>query len=318
MSSIPAEIPYPQEPKQPLLLLVDISGSMTPRIARLTSGLRLLREEILKDDIARRRVEVAIMTFGGSNDESGVELVQDFVPVEKLDVDDVSRLFIPGGPTPMGYALLKAIEVVERRKQQYKDQGINYYRPWIWLITDGYPTDIFMLTDALLILPDNHIIIVDDEVRKMIQEQPSQNTSNSMGYIYKDVGMTPVYLSDDVINKLRQRPSVDMTKYCSNDLYNTVVSRLKTGIDSKKFILWPVIVGKPRDLDLALGFMVLRDCIMNKVDPSRPPVWLEDTEQKWRAMFQWLSTSIKLTSTSRPGETQKLPDISGWAQISVV
>ncbi|WP_054849046.1 hypothetical protein [Vulcanisaeta sp. JCM 14467] len=59
MSSIPAEIPYPQEPKQPLLLLVDVSGSMTPRISRLVSGLRLLKEEILKDDIARRRVEVA-------------------------------------------------------------------------------------------------------------------------------------------------------------------------------------------------------------------------------------------------------------------
>lgn len=110
----------------------------------------------------------------------------------------------------------------------------------------------------------------------------------------------------------------DVAKYCSNDLYNTVVSRLKTGIDNKKFILWPVIVGKPGELDLVLGFMVLRDCIMSRVDPTRPPVWLEDTEQRWSAMFQWLSTSIKLTSTSRPGETQKLPDISGWAQIKVV
>ena len=319
MSSIPAEIPYPQEPKQPLLLLVDVSGSMTPRITRLASGLRILKEEILKDDVARRRVEVAIMAFGGSNDESGVKLVQDFVPVEKLDVDYVSGLLIPGGLTPMGHALLKAIETVERRKQQYKEQGINYYRPWIWLITDGYPTDIFIPTDELLILSVDHIIVVDDEVRKMIQEQSLyQNVSNPTAYTYKDTGTEPVYLSDNIINMLRQRPRADITKYCSNDLYNTVVSRLKTGIDNKKFILWPVVVGKPGELDLVLGFMVLRDCIMSRVDPTRPPVWLEDTEQKWSAMFQWLSTSIKLTSTSRPGETQKLPDISGWAQIKVV
>ncbi len=302
-----------------MLLLVDVSGSMTPRIIRLVSGLKLLKEEILKDDVAKRRVEVAIMAFGGNNDESGVRLVQDFTPVEKLDIDYISGLLIPGGLTPMGNALLKAIETVERRKQQYKDQGINYYRPWIWLITDGYPTDIFTPTDQLLILPGNHIIIIDDEVRKMMQEeQIFSGINNPTAYTYKDAGTVPVYLRDETISKLRQRPMADITKYCSNDLYNTVVSRLKAGIEGKKFIIWPVVVGKPGELDLVLGFMVLRDCIMSKVDPSRPPVWLEDTEQKWSAMFQWLSTSIKLTSTSKPGETQKLPDISGWAQIKVV
>ncbi len=316
MSSIPAEIPYPQEPKQPLLLLVDVSGSMIPRINRLISGLRLLKEEILKDDVAKRRVEVAVMAFGGNNNETGVRLVQDFVPVENLDIDYISGLLVPGGLTPMGHALLKAIEVVEGRKQQYKDQGVNYYRPWIWLITDGYPTDIFRPTDQLLILPNNHVIIVDDEVRRMMVESQGL-LGGPTAYAYKDAGTMPLYLSDDVIAKLRQRPMVDITKYCSNDLYNTVVSRLKSGIDGKKFILWPVVVGKPGELDLVLGFMVLRDCIMSKVDPTRPPLWLEDTEQKWSAMFQWLSASIKLTSTSRPGETQKLPDISGWAQIKV-
>ena len=317
MSSIPAEIPYPQEPKQPLLLLVDVSGSMIPRINRLISGLRLLKEEILKDDVAKRRVEVAVMAFGGNNNEAGVRLVQDFVPVENLDIDYISGLLVPGGLTPMGHALLKAIEVVEGRKQQYKDQGVNYYRPWIWLITDGYPTDIFTPTDQLLILPNNHVIIVDDEVRRMMVESQGL-LGGPTAYAYKDAGTMPLYLSDDVIAKLRQRPMVDITKYCSNDLYNTVVSRLKSGIDGKKFILWPVVVGKPGELDLVLGFMVLRDCIMSKVDPTRPPLWLEDTEQKWSAMFQWLSASIKLTSTSRPGETQKLPDISGWAQVQVV
>lgn len=145
--------------------------------------------------------------FGGSNDENGVRLVQDFVPVEKLDVDYVSGLLIPGGLTPMGHALLKAVEAVERRKQQYKEQGINYYRPWIWLITDGYPTDIFTPTDQLLILPGNHIIVVDDEVKKMIQEQPLyQNMSNPTAYTYKDAGTVPVYLSDEVINSCARGP----------------------------------------------------------------------------------------------------------------
>src|SRR5262249_24422823 len=31
--------------------------------------------------------------------------------------------------------------IVEQRKQEYRKGGIQYYRPWIFLITDGGPTD---------------------------------------------------------------------------------------------------------------------------------------------------------------------------------
>ena len=41
----------------------------------------------------------------------------------------------------MGAAIEKAIDLIEERKATYKASGIGYYRPWIFLISDGAPTD---------------------------------------------------------------------------------------------------------------------------------------------------------------------------------
>jgi uncharacterized protein YegL len=41
----------------------------------------------------------------------------------------------------MGAAVLQALEMVERRKALYKQTGIAYFRPWVFLITDGFATD---------------------------------------------------------------------------------------------------------------------------------------------------------------------------------
>jgi uncharacterized protein YegL len=121
------------EPRVPCVLLLDTSASMHgARIDSLNAGLVTYRDELLQDPLASKRVEVAILAFGGS-----VRPVTDFVTVGNFDPPQLT----PGGGTPMGEAISTGIDLVERRKATYRENGVAYYRPWLFLITDGEPTD---------------------------------------------------------------------------------------------------------------------------------------------------------------------------------
>ncbi len=120
------------EPRCPCVLLLDNSGSMRgDPLDQLNEGLRVFQQSLVGDDLARMRVEVAIISFGP------VTLVQDFVSAEHF----VAPVLPVAGDTPMGQATKLALEKIEERKQIYRQNGISYYRPWIFLITDGAPTD---------------------------------------------------------------------------------------------------------------------------------------------------------------------------------
>jgi len=119
------------EPRCPCVLLLDTSQSMTGApIDELNRGLAAFRDDIVQDSLAARRVEVAIVTFGGQ-----VLVAQDFVTADEFDPPTL----MPRGQTPLGGAVLRGLDLIESRKVEYRRHGIEYYRPWCFLITDGKP-----------------------------------------------------------------------------------------------------------------------------------------------------------------------------------
>lgn len=117
----------------PICLCLDTSSSMAGEpIAELERGVASFFEEVMADELARHAAEVAIVTFA----ESAVRVV-DFASLER---QQPPRLHAAGS-TAMGAGVDLALDLLEARKREYAQVGIDYYQPWLVLMTDGEPTD---------------------------------------------------------------------------------------------------------------------------------------------------------------------------------
>lgn len=117
----------------PISLVLDVSGSMAgDPISELNSGVRLFFDAIRDDEVAQYAAEISIVTFGG-----GVQQVLDFMSIEHQDLPALQAT----GRTPMGEALGVGLDLLEARKADYKRAGVDYYQPWLVVMTDGVPTD---------------------------------------------------------------------------------------------------------------------------------------------------------------------------------
>jgi uncharacterized protein YegL len=136
---------YHNNPSQrtPCMLVLDASGSMDEtvratgrkRIDELNEGLALLQKELLNDDTAAQRVQLAIVCVGGP--AGSADLLMDWTDA----VDFQAPRLAAGGLTPLGEGMRLALRHVEEQKRRLQANGVGYTRPWVMVISDGEPTD---------------------------------------------------------------------------------------------------------------------------------------------------------------------------------
>lgn len=129
----PSDLPDNADQRCPTLLLLDVSGSMAGQpIRELQDGVIKYIDELAAHNLARRRVEVSVVTFGGEP-----RIAHAFAPADQFVVPELTA----SGDTPMGKAINVGLDLLRQRKAELASHGIPQYRAWVFLITDGGPTD---------------------------------------------------------------------------------------------------------------------------------------------------------------------------------
>lgn len=125
-----------QKPRQlPVIVAIDRSGSMgeTGKIDALNLALRDFVQSIKDEDSNKAEIHLALFSFGGSRATCDLR----FAPLGQITLPTYKAK----GRTPMGesFTLLKAL--IEDKSQIPS----RSYKPTIVLLTDGVPTDEYLI-----------------------------------------------------------------------------------------------------------------------------------------------------------------------------
>ena len=119
----------------PCVVVLDGSTSMSgDAITNLNAGLKVLEKELKSDDIASMRVQLLIIRIGGFSD---AEIIVDWTDAIDFEAPNIEA----NGTTPLGKGVDLALSEIEKQKLKYRENQIPYNRPWLFVITDGSPTD---------------------------------------------------------------------------------------------------------------------------------------------------------------------------------
>lgn len=108
--------------------------NLITRMDELNAGLQRFISDILADPLAKLAVDVAVMTFART-----VATVKEFGPIRESDAG-LKISTSQENETLLGKAVELALAELDSRKRTYRKHGVEYYQPWLVVMTDGVPT----------------------------------------------------------------------------------------------------------------------------------------------------------------------------------
>ncbi len=125
--------------KAPICILVDRSGSMSykdgNRIAKIDEVNKNITEFIdyvQKDTRARKIADVCIISFA-----TDVKVENGYSSVENIVAPHLTAY----GSTSLGHAISTAMDLLELRRNYYRQNNIEHFKPIMLLMTDGESTE---------------------------------------------------------------------------------------------------------------------------------------------------------------------------------
>ena len=280
-----AEFADNPEARCSIVLILDVSDSMAgAKIDTVNQALVKFHDMIREDAVTALRADVLVIAF---NHEAWV--IQDFTNGTDFEAP---VLGVSGG-TNFSKPVNLALDLIEARKQSYREGGIAYYRSLAYFLTDGCPTH-----DNLDDLARSARRLATVEENRGVAFFPFVISSYRDG---DDIGMwfgtSTEALAELVGVSTGEFLSVAGTGYGMEGT---------TGIDLARA---GALVGMsgPELRDYGVNKNVIRTPMseLTKLAP-RPPVELTNMAQL-DGSIQWLSRSVAAISQSQPGESIRLP-----------
>ncbi|WAU74877.1 vWA domain-containing protein [Acinetobacter sp. TR11] len=130
----------------PVYILLDTSGSMRGEpIHSVNVGLQSMLSALRRDPYALESVHLSIITF---DLEAKV-----YLPLTPLDQVQLTDIDVPSaGATFMGAALELLAEQVSQQLQKSTDEVKGDWRPLLFVMTDGSPSDVYAYQQAIPVI----------------------------------------------------------------------------------------------------------------------------------------------------------------------
>ena len=169
----------------PIYIVCDESGSMYANggIDTVNNGLPELHAAIAGDPLVSDKCRIGLITFS--------DIAEELLPLSNLS--DVMAMpgLVAKEMSNYGGAFNLLREVIARDIANMKSQGIQVYRPWVFFITDGDPTDDWEA---------NHRALTDKNINPQAPHIIAFGVAGANQVVIDKIGTKGAFIQDNDIN----------------------------------------------------------------------------------------------------------------------